>query len=528
MSWLLAAAGRRKQIEKGIIAAAATNDNYVTDDSSDKPLGLLDLVSIGVGGTLGSGLFLLAGTAAREVAGPAVTVSFILAAVASLFSGLSYAEMSSRDPDCGGAYAFAYTALGELPAFLVGSCLTLEYGVASAAIARSWASYLGEALSVLPDWTVGRDSQISVLAFLLVLAISVVLANGMKEAKWLINFSTVLYGIVVAVIIVLGARNVDSRNWVPFAPFGVTGILAGASHVFFSFIGFDEVATVAEEARNASQAVPTAMMLSLGIVAIFYFAATLVLTGMVKYVNLDPEAPFSAAFRSVHMPVVGQLVGLGTATGMMNTTLVSLAAQPRIFFSMGRDGLLPEWIASTMRATTLRCGITVAFLALLLPTELLADVVSGGTLLAFLATNAALMCTRIRIHSEDGVVWTYGLALTSLLSGIIYRFFTLKLVPLYVVVIVFVPAVAVPVSVLYWKNMSAGANVEVCAPSFICPSVPAIPVLGTLTTTFLLTQLPLLSLAALVAWLVISFVLYAMYGAVNSKAGFHAVADPGT
>lgn len=524
MSWLLAAARRRKLIEKDATFVPGPNG---IQDESEKPLGLPDLVAIGIGGTLGSGLFLLAGSAAREVAGPAVTLSFVLAAVSSLFSGMSYAEMSSRDPDCGGAYAFAYAALGELPAFLVGSCLTLEYGVASAAIARSWASYLGEAINVLPGWTVGRDTQISFFAFLLVVGITLILSQGMREAKWLINISTALYGCVVAIIIVLGARSVDAKNWTPFAPFGVTGILAGASHVFFSFIGFDEVATVAEEARNASQAVPLAMMLSLAIVAVVYFAATLVLTGMVNYTQLDPDAPFSAAFRSVDMNIVAQLVGLGTATGMMNTTLVSLAAQPRIFFSMGRDGLLPRWIASTMRSTTLKCGTVVAAFALLLPTELLADVVSGGTLLAFLATNTALLCIRIRIHSQDGTLWTYVLALSCLSSGVMYRMFIAHYLPFYFVMLFSLPSVMMPCVMLGRKNMIAGSAVEPQAPLFLCPFVPAVPILGTLTTTFLLTQLPAISLGALFVWILVSFVLYAMYGAVNSTAEFQSLVANG-
>jgi basic amino acid/polyamine antiporter, APA family len=510
---LLKASARRKPIR--VVSRATLSEDAL------KPLGLIDLIGIGVGGTLGSGLFLLAGRAAREVAGPGVTLSFALAAVACLFSGMSYAEMSSRDPNCGGAYAFAYSSLGELPAFLVGSCLTLEYGVASAAIARSWASYLGEAFHILPAWTVGRgDNLFSALACVLVLAITALLAAGMEEAKWVINTSTALYAGVVVIIIVVGSMRVDVDNWTPFLPFGTTGVLAGASHVFFSFIGFDEVATVAEEARDAARAVPLAMMISLAIVAVIYVAATLVLTGMQDYASIDLAAPFSAAFSSVNLPVVAKLVGLGTATGMLNTTLVSLAAQPRIFVSMGRDGLLPHFIASSMRVTTIRCGTVVALCALAAPTEVLADVVSGGTLLAFLATNLGLMNTRLRAHNggERGVVWTTILAICCVLAGATYRLFTLHIIPVILVPIFAVPLITVPSCVLLRLDMRGGAEVEPVPPVFLCPFVPALPIFGAITTCFLMTQLPAEALYALIAWLGVSATVYFSYGAHNSNA----------
>jgi basic amino acid/polyamine antiporter, APA family len=527
---LLAAAARRRPAMVVTPAAATPSSSSLNaaaaDDcaeADDKPLGLLDLVGIGVGGTLGSGLFLLAGRAARDVAGPAVTVSFALAALACLFSGMAYAEMSSRDPDCGGAYAFAYTALGELPAFLVGCCLTLEYGVASAAIARSWASYLGEAFLSLPSWTVGRDSFLSVFAFALVLAITAVLSAGMREAKWIINGSTTVYAVVVIVIIAVGSNHVDTDNWTPFMPYGVTGVLTGASHVFFSFIGFDEVATVAEEARNAAQNVPTAMILSLAIVAVIYVGATLVLTGMVNYADIDLEAPFSAAFRAVNMHTVAKLVGLGTATGMMNTTLVSLAAQPRIFVSMGRDGLLPRYIASTTRATTIRCGIVVSLFALAAPTELLADVVSGGTLLAFLATNLALMNSRIRLHSESGVRHVFQLAGGCLAAGTFYRLATLGLIPTPVVCVIAALCIFIPSFALFRTNMLGGALYEESPPVFLCPLVPLFPIAGVATTAFLLTQLPGLALAGMLGWLTIAFCIYVLYGMHNSVADSHSL-----
>ncbi len=201
------------------------------DVQLERHLGLLDLILLGVGGTLGSGLFLLAGRAARDVAGPAVSLSFVAAAIACVFSGLSYAEMASRMPACGGAYSFVYCTVGELAAFLVGMCLTLEYGVSSAAVARAWAAYVGEAMLWLPSWVTGRGSSFCVLGFVLIVTISSLIAVGIRETKWVMNTSAALYSFVVVIIIIFGAPHVDLGNWSPFVPFGYKSIITGASAV---------------------------------------------------------------------------------------------------------------------------------------------------------------------------------------------------------------------------------------------------------------------------------------------------------
>jgi basic amino acid/polyamine antiporter, APA family len=373
-------------------------------------------------------------------------------------------------------------------------------------------------VQVLPWWAVGRGGGVSVLAGALVLGITTVLAKGMKEASWFINGSMLVYGGVVAVIIVAGLFEVDVDNYTPFLPYGATGVIAGASAVFFSFIGFDEVATVAEEARNAATSVPLAMMLSLGIVAVVYVAATLVLVGMVNYADVDIEAPFGAAFNALNRPVIAKLVGLGTAVGMVNTTLVSLAAQPRIFVSMGRDGLLPRFIASTTRETTIRCGVVVSLFALAVPTELLADVVSGGTLIAFLATNMALMTNRVRLHAGQSVRWVVVLAAGCFVCGAAYRLATMRLVPMWVAAALVGPAAGLPAAAVFRLDMRGGAAFEERPPVFLCALVPALPIAGVVTTTFLLTQLPGMALGALAGWLAVSSAIYLLYGVQNSRA----------
>lgn len=506
---LLHACFRRKRPQPACDALSPSS-------ASDRPLSLLDLTLLGIGGTLGSGLFLLTGHAARSISGPAVTISFLIAGVACLFSALSYAEMSSRNPNSGGAYAFAYASLGELCAFLVGMCLTLEYGVSAAAIARSCASYLGD-LVPLPAWTVGRDSFLCALGAALVAAVSALLSLGMKQAKWVINAATVVYAGVVVVIVAVGWQKIDKDNWSPFAPFGVNGVIAGASAVFFAYIGFDEVASVAEEAQDAPRTVPLAILLSLGVVSLMYVLASLTLTGLSKYDMIDAAAPFSAALRGVGLTAVSKLVGVGTMLGMMNTTLVSMAAQPRVFMSMGRDGLLPRALGRSTRVTTLGCGAVVSVLALVVPTQSLADVVSGGTLLAFLATNVGLLLTRARLHTgaRRAVAWVYMFVGASVVAGVMHRIGGEDPVWSWIGL----AGVMVVGFVLIREEFEGGVGVEGEGPTFLCPAVPLVPLGGAFTTTFLVVQLGGKALMALIGWLVMAVAGYVSYGMRNALVG---------
>lgn len=520
---VLAAAMRRKQL---------TPNTYSVSASAvpTRILSLLDLILLGVGGTLGSGLFLLTGRAARDIAGPGISISFIIAGTACFFSALSYAEMSSRLPNSGGAYAFTYSALGELPAFLVGMCLTLEYGVGSAAVARSWASYLGDAAGIFPSWVSGINSRFSLLGALLMLFIACLLSLGMSHAKWVINAGTIIYGSVVVLIIAVGSTKVNNDNFKPFFPFGVSGVISGASAVFFSFIGFDEVATMSEEAHNASKNVPLAITISLFIVSAMYIAASLILTGIVNYSEINIDAPFSEAMKSIGLPFIAKLVGIGTALGMMNTALVGFTAQPRIFVSMGRDGLLPRAFAFSTRFTTLGCGAVVALLAFLIDTQALADVVSGGTLLAFLATNLSLLLTRCRIHSRSrrGPLLVYGFAGCCSIAALCARLAMIKVIPIWTALILLMPLTIGPTSMLLVDvDFEGGDSCERAPPTFLCPFVPALPLLGVSTTIFLLFQLSIMALTALILWLALSTTIYVFYSAQNAIIAneYHALGD---
>lgn len=494
--------------------------NREMDIELERHLGLLDLVLLGVGGTLGSGLFLLAGRAARDVAGPAVSLSFVLAAIACVFSGFSYAEMASRMPACGGAYSFVYSTIGEFVAFLVGMCLTLEYGVSSAAVARAWAAYVGEALLWLPSWVTGRGSGFCVLGFALMVTISSLIAIGIRETKWVINTATALYAVVVGIVIIVGAPRVDLNNWSPFIPFGLKSVVTGASAVFFSYIGFDEISCVAEEAKNPSKNVPTAILSALAIVALLYVGATLTLTGMVFYKNIDFEAPFPAAFRSVGLPLLARITSIGVAIGMCNTALVGILSQTRLFLALSQDGLIPRSLGENARRSTVACGFMVSLLALRVPTQALTDVVSGGTLLAFLGANLSLILTRYRAlpngpRYSSSILYVFVAG--CFIFGFAVRLHTSTLLKTLMYALS-CPMLVISFLIMNSEKLDIGTHGELSSPSFRCPWVPIIPLLGALTTSMLFTQLSHKALIALAAWLFMSAAIYCTHGRYNSYA----------
>ncbi|EME29825.1 Cationic amino acid transporter 9, chloroplastic [Galdieria sulphuraria] len=505
---VLKSGARKKNLQ---VSAATSN---LQRSQTGRFLGFVDLVLLGVGGTVGAGVFLLTGIAAARDAGPSIVLSFALAAFVCALSAFSYAEMASRLPSCGSAYAFAYSTIGELFAFLVGWCLTLEYGISAAAVARSWAAHVSEAAQ-LPKF-LHNSSGLSILGFILVIALTLILCSGMREAKWIIDSAAILYALVLSAILVRGLFLINPTNWIPFAPYGFSGVVAGASTVFFAFVGFDQVAAVAEEAHNPSQTVPKAILTCLLIVFTIYAAAALVLTGIVSYTTLDTQAPFIAAFKERGLAVFGRLAAIATALGMQNTAMVALAAQPRIFFAMARDGLLPELFGevsgpgSAPRASSLLCGFGVAILALLVPLQTLTDLVSGGTILALLSTNVAVLYLRLQISGHEGdskillILFVSSCAVASWLSRVMpYRI---------VGVIITLSIVSFPFFLLMRMPFTDESN----PPSFRSPGVPFVQACGIFFNLFLFFRLHTAALSMLAVWLVIGFTFYVAYGIRHS------------
>jgi APA family basic amino acid/polyamine antiporter len=407
-----------------------------------RSLTALDLVMLGVGAIIGTGIFVLTGRAAAANAGPAVALSFIIAGTASAFAGLCYAEMASMIPIAGSAYTYSYATMGELVAWIIGWDLVLEYAVGSATVANGWSSYFQSALAsfgiALPqaingpplayDPALGRlvasGSVINLPAIAIVAFATAILIVGIKESA---RLNGVMVGIKVAAVlfvIAVGAFYVKAANWHPFAPYGLTGVsffghtlfgqtdaggrplgmLAGAALAFFAFIGFDSVSTHAEEARNPQRDVPIGIIASLILCTLLYLGVVAVLTGMVPYHELDVNAPVAAAFERAGLGWAHLLLAVAGVAGITSVLLVMMLSQPRVLLAMARDGLLPASFFGhvhprfrTPWKSTLATGIFVAILAGLLPIQVLLSLVSMGTLLAFVIVCAAVLILR-RTH----------------------------------------------------------------------------------------------------------------------------------
>ena len=371
-------------------------------------LGAFDLLMLGVGGVIGGGVFVLTGAAAHDHAGPAVVVSYVLASLTSMVTALCYVEFAVECPVAGSAYNFVAQAFGEFAGYVAGCNLGLELTISAAAVARGWTSYVCTLFRADPDALRVRLGGIllDVPAALLVAAVTVMLARGMRNTARFNAAVTVVSLLVIGFVIVFGFAEVEPRNWSPFAPNGLPGVFSGAGVVFFSFVGFDTVATCAEETKNPGRDLPVGIMGSLGICAVLYALMSLVITGMVPTPEIDVQAPFAAAFRDKGLGWAESVISLGAVAAITTALLSSLMGQPRVYMVMARDGLLPAWIArvherfGTPLNASAFTGVTTGALALLVDIETLAQLVSIGTLFVFGSVCAGLLARR---HTpEDG------------------------------------------------------------------------------------------------------------------------------
>jgi basic amino acid/polyamine antiporter, APA family len=462
-------------------------------------LGPVTLTSLGVGAIIGTGIFVLTGIGAHDKAGPALSLSFVVAGVACVFAALCYAEFASMVPVAGSAYTYAYATLGELFAWIIGWDLVLEYAVGSATVAHGWSHYFQDFLSVfnlhIPralsfapfdyDTTmahfVSTGTIVDLPAIVITAIVTLILIKGIRESA---TFNATMVGIklvIVLFVIVLGAFYINPENWKPFAPFGYGGIsffgktifgttspdgmtlgmLAGAATIFFAYIGFDSVSTHAEEARNPRRDVPIGIIASLIICTVLYILVSGVLTGMVPYDQIDISAPVSNAFAKVGLPWAQFLISLGAIAGITSVLLVMMLSQPRVLLAMARDGMIPQSFFGAVHEkfrtpykSTILTGIFVATMSALLPIRVLAELVNIGTLLAFVIVCAAVLIMRYT-HPE-------------------------------------------------------------AERPFRAPFVPLVPILGILTCLLLMFSLPVDTWWRLLAWLLIGFVVYFGYGRRHS------------
>ncbi|MFE9093575.1 amino acid permease [Streptomyces sp. NPDC007264] len=482
---------RTKKIEQSIL------DAEEPEHALRKTLSALDLTVFGVGVIIGTGIFVLTGKVAKENAGPAVSLAFVVAAVVCALAALCYAEFASTVPVAGSAYTFSYATLGELPAWIIGWDLVLEFALGTAVVAVGWSGYIRSLLDNvgwhLPASLGGRDGAtgfgFDVLAAGLVLVLTAILVVGMKLSARLTAVVVAVKVTVVLIVIVAGAFFVTGANYRPFVPkaqaveaggtlkapliqlmagwapanFGVMGVFTAASVVFFAFIGFDIVATTAEETRNPQRDMPRGILGSLFVCTALYVAVSVVLTGMEHYSKLTVDAPLADAFKAVGHPWYAGVISFGAAVGLTVVCMILLLGQSRVFFAMSRDGLLPRFFSRvhprfrTPHRPTVLLGTVIAVVAGFTSLSELAELVNIGTLFAFVVVAIGVIILR-RTRPD------------------LHR-------------------------------------------AFRTPFVPVVPVLSVCASLWLMLNLPAETWLRFVVWLVIGFAVYFLYGRPHSLLG---------
>lgn len=402
-------------------------------------LGPLALTSLGVGAIIGTGIFVLTGIVAHDKTGPSIIISFVLAGLACVFAAMCYAEFASMVPVAGSAYTYAYATMGEFFAWIIGWDLVLEYAVGAASVAHGWSHYFQSFIGIfgikIPamfarapfDFDVDSGhfmttgSVIDLPSVIITLILTAILIKGIRESAGFNSAMVILKVAIVLFVIVVGAFYIDTNNWKDFAPFGWGGVsffgntvwglsaangaplgmIAGAAMIFYAYIGFDSVSTHAEEAIIPQKDVPKGIIYSLLVCTVLYVLVAIVLTGMVPYNQINIDAPVSAAFQSIGITWANFIISLGAIAGITSVLLVLLLSQPRIMLAMARDGLVPKKFFGAVHEkfktpykTTLLTGIFVSLLAGFIPLRVLAELVSIGTLFAFVIVCAAVLIMR--------------------------------------------------------------------------------------------------------------------------------------
>ncbi|MBD8627377.1 amino acid permease [Oxalobacteraceae sp. CFBP 8753] len=376
-----------------------------------KVLGPTDLILLGIGAIVGTGIFVLTGTGA-VTAGPGLSLSFVIAAMACCFAALCYAEFASTVPVAGSIYTYSYATLGEFVAWMIGWDLLLEYGLATSTVAVGWSGYfqsllsgfglvLPDALTAAPGARPGIETLFNLPAFLIMMAITFLLSLGMRESARLNNVMVIIKISVVLLFIAVGVGHVKPENWQPYMPYGMTGVMSAAALVFFAFIGFDAVTSAAEEVKNPARDLPIGIIGSLIICTILYVVVAAIMTGIVPHMDFKGvDHPVSLALQVAGEDWVAGFVDLAAILGMSTVMLVMAYGQTRILFAMSRDGLMPARLSKvhpkygTPFFATWLVGIIFGLIAAVVPLTVLAELVNIGTLAAFTLVSIAVIVLR--------------------------------------------------------------------------------------------------------------------------------------
>ncbi|GGU25787.1 amino acid permease [Streptomyces lavendofoliae] len=445
---------RTKSVEQSI------QDTEEPEHALRKSLSAWDLTVFGVGVIIGTGIFVLTGKVAKETAGPATALAFVTAGIVCALAALCYAEFASTVPVAGSAYTFAYASLGELPAWIIGWDLVLEFALGTAVVAVGWSGYVRSLMDNV-DWHLPAALQgpdvaggtFDILAFLLVLVLTVILVLGMKLSANITALVVAIKVTVVMIVIIAGLFFIVGDNYSPFIPdavnppassgwdaplvqtifgyeptnFGVMGIFTAASVVFFAFIGFDVVATAAEETKLPQRDMPRGILGSLLICTVLYVAVSLVVTGMQHYSKLSVSAPLADAFKATGHPFYAGVISFGAAVGLTTVCLILLLGQTRVFFAMSRDGLLPRFFSvthpkfRTPYRPTILLGVLIAIIAGFTSINELATLVNIGTLFAFVVVALGVIIlrrTRPDLHRAFRTPWVPAVPILSVAASV--------------------------------------------------------------------------------------------------------------
>lgn len=389
-----------------------------TNSGLKKCLSAFDLALLGIGGAIGTGIFVLTGLAAATQSGPAVILSFIIAGVASAFAALSYAELAASVGGSGSAYGYSYVAFGEFFAWVIGWILLLEYGVGAAAVANGWAGYFIRTLAnfgiYMPELYTKAPSLggiINLPAFSIIWVLTLLLISGVRQSAHVNNLMVAIKLSTIVIFLVIAGMNLHSENWHPFMPFGwfqtlengkTIGVLAGASLVFFAYFGFDAVSTAADEAKNPQRDLPVGLIVSVCFCTFVYILVSGFLTGIVPYSELNTPSPVAYALSKIGYTWSSTLVATGVLAGLITVLLVLLYGLTRILYAMSRDGLISPFFSTinpdrqTPTRIILMCGFVISIVAGFIPLGELAETVNIGTLVSFIMVCVGVIVLRIR------------------------------------------------------------------------------------------------------------------------------------